>query len=123
MNDEQKMVIEFHQKFGFTINDTPTLVPYDLGQQRHYFTLREMDELLSAVVNNNLVGVADALADILYFVYGTAIVYGIDMEPIFREIHCSNMTKTPPPKSVGKAIKGESYSPPNIEPLLEAMKK
>src|SRR2546429_6004229 len=32
-------------------------------------------------------------SDLLYVVYGTAVSYGIDMNPVFREVHRSNMSK------------------------------
>jgi len=51
---------------------------------------------LALQINNNnvdLVGVADAIADISYVNYGAANAYGIDIEPIEDEVHASNMTK------------------------------
>lgn len=47
-------------------------------------------------INSNtpdIVGVADALADISYVNYGAANAYGIDLQPIEEEVHNSNMTK------------------------------
>ena len=41
----------------------------------------------------DLSGVADALADIVYVAYGTAHVYGIDLDAVLDEVHASNMTK------------------------------
>ena len=41
----------------------------------------------------DLIGVADALADIVYVAYGTAHVYGIDLDAVLDEVHASNMTK------------------------------
>jgi len=51
---------------------------------------------LSLKTNSNnvdLVGVADAIADISYVNYGAANAYGINIEPIEDEVHNSNMTK------------------------------
>jgi len=121
MNQEQLMVKEFHQKFGFTINDTPTQIDMSLGSVRHTHTLKEMDELLSAIATENLVEIADALGDVLYFIYGTGVAYGVDLEPVFAEIHRSNMTKERPDPTQyidAKAVKGKDYSPPDIESII-----
>lgn len=70
-----------------------------------------------------LQGAADAYADLLYVVYGAAIAYGLDMEPIFAEVQRSNMTKLfdgyKHPET-GKWIKGPKYSPANLKPIVDA---
>lgn len=95
----------------------------------------------------DIAGVADGMGDLHYVAYcGTALSFGIDMEPVFREIHRSNMSKLwqaseleqakrdYPEATVqdfggglyrllrtdGKTIKSPSYSPANIKPLLIA---
>lgn len=121
MNKEQRMVRDFHHKFGFTVNDKPTLIDDELSSVRFEHTLAEMDELENAMSLDDLEGVADALGDILYFIYGTAVAYGIDMEPVFNEIHKSNMSKERPSSTVyvdAKAVKGKDYKPPNILKIL-----
>ena len=96
--------------------------------------------------------VADALGDLLYVVLGSAVCCGIDIEPIFREIHRSNMSKLwtsrevleQLPKqhsyspglqadmdaktqcvknSAGKVIKSPSYSRANLEPIIREQLK
>ena len=37
--------------------------------------------------------IADALVDCQYFVDGTANAYGLDLEPLFDEVHIANMSK------------------------------
>jgi len=121
MNKEQRMVAEFHTKFGFTSNQYPTLINSELGLVRHHHTLKEMDELRSAIEKESLVAIADALGDLLYFIYGTGVAYGIDLEPVFAEIHRSNMTKERPHSTVyvdTKAVKGTDYSPPDISSII-----
>lgn len=117
MNKEQVMVREFHKKFGFTINEKPTIISSELGNVRQKHTLKELEELQEAMDSKDIVEIADALGDIQYFLYGTAVAYGIDMEPIFAEIHRSNMTKERPDPTQyidAKAVKGPNYSPPNL---------
>jgi len=124
MNKEQTMVKKFHRKFGFTINEIPTKIPVELGKIRHKHTLKEMGELEIAIHSQNLIKIADALGDLLYFVYGTAVAYGIDMEPVFLEIHRSNMTKERPfGGGDAKAAKGDNYTPPDLTSLLKEQSK
>jgi len=65
------------------------------------------------------VAVAKELADLLYVVYGTAVSCGIDMEPVFREVHRSNMSKVGGHKREdGKWVKPSTYSPARLELIL-----
>ncbi len=70
-----------------------------------------------------LIGAGDAFADLLYVVYGGAVAYGLDMDPIFAEVQRSNMSKLedghPDPVS-GKWIKGPKYSPAALAPIILA---
>lgn len=83
----------------------------------------ELEELDVAMVEENLVGVADALTDLLYVVYGAGIAYGIDLDKTFAEVHRSNMSKLGPDgkpilRADGKVLKPDTYQPPQLEPLL-----
>ena len=65
--------------------------------------------------------VAKELADLLYVVYGTAVSCGLDMAPVFREVHRSNMSKVGGHKRAdGKWVKPPSYSPAHLRPILAA---
>lgn len=70
----------------------------------------------------NLVAIADALADLTYVVLGAATAFGIDLEPIFEEVHKSNMTKLIDGafRADGKYVKGPSYTPANLTPIIQA---
>lgn len=84
----------------------------------------ETAELYINMLGHNLIGVADGLADLIYVVLGTAVEYGIDLEPIFNEVHRSNMTKVDGHlNEFGKWIKPDNYSPANLEPILIAQRK
>lgn len=72
--------------------------------------------------STNLIELADGLADLHYVAYcGTANAFGIDMEPIFKEVHYSNMSKFTDGyrRADGKWMKGPSYFPANIKPILD----
>src|SRR5437763_1365271 len=93
MTEEQAKVREYHQRFGCTVNDRPTWAGADEHRVRVALIEEELAELRNAGEARDLVEVADALADLLYAVYGAAVAYGIDLEPVFEEIHAANLTK------------------------------
>jgi len=69
-----------------------------------------------------LVELADALADSIYVIVGTAISFGIPINKVFAEVHRSNMTKSmlKDSKSIkGKTLKGDKFEPPKIREILE----
>lgn len=81
----------------------------------------EVQELRDALAAGDLVLTADALADIVYVVVGTAVVMDIPFDRVLAEVHRSNMTKLIPPVQVrhdGKIVKGPGYEPPRIAELL-----
>ena len=120
MNVAQEMVYEFHRKFEFTRNLVPTLIDTELGLIRHKHTLEEMEELRQAIESQNMIAIADALCDVLYFIIGTGVAYGIPLEAIFAEVHRSNMTKERPlGGGDAKAVKGKDYSPPDIASIIK----
>lgn len=98
----------------------------------HYVELliqNKSDELVQSMLDGDLVGVADGLADVLYVVIGTAIAYGIDIQEVFDEVHRSNLSKTVwseeeqrwliEKDEFGKGIKPPTYSPAEIEPIID----
>jgi predicted HAD superfamily Cof-like phosphohydrolase len=123
MNSEQQMVKEFHKMFGVLIRSSPSLVDDATQELRLRLIREEMGEFEKAANDKNLVKIADALADLLYVIYGTGVSYGIDLEPIFREVHESNMSKGDPDVRVlnGKIQKAKNYRPPDLKPILETM--
>lgn len=118
MRIAQELVEAFHEKMSYPVADTPTLVDLTLVEQRYNFIGEELEEYFDAAEQDDLPGIADAIADLLYVVLGTAAVHGIDMQPIFEEVHRSNMTKTPLDPVTKKGGKGLGYEPPRIAPLL-----
>ena len=71
-----------------------------------------------------MVGVADALTDILYVTYGAGAAFGIDLDKCFEEVHNSNMSKLdrkghPIYREDGKILKGPDYFEPNLEKIVK----
>lgn len=141
MNKWQQMVREFHENSGATINDKPTILSdkdqilrvkliEEEGKELAFdaFGWQEVYANAGKVIgftkgkSMDLVETADAIGDLLYVVLGTAVSCGIDIEPVFAEIHRSNMTKfiDGHRREDGKWIKGPSYEPANLKPIIDA---
>lgn len=119
------MVGEFHQVFDQKDATKPTLVPKNLGKLRYSLLLEENNEYLEAVEKDDLVGIADALGDQLYIIFGTVLKHGLQdkIEEVFKEIQRSNMSKLgtdgkPIYREDGKILKGPSYTKPDIASII-----
>ena len=124
MTDEQTMVQDFHRKFEILIQTAPTNLTDETKQLRVRLIQEEFDELKESMATGNLASVAKEMADLLYVVYGTAVSYGIDMKPVFQEVHRSNLSKVGGYKRAdGKWMKPPTYSPAKLEPILEAQRE
>ena len=124
MIDEQTMVQDFHRKFEILIQTAPTNLPDEIKQLRVRLIQEEFDELKESMATGNLASVAKEMADLLYVVYGTAVSYGIDMKPVFQEVHRSNLSKVGGYKrDDGKWMKPPTYSLAKLEPILEAQRE
>jgi predicted HAD superfamily Cof-like phosphohydrolase len=124
MTDEQRMVAEFHRAFGIAEAGSPQAPDEATGRLRERLIEEEFHELKEAFATGDVTAIAKELADLLYVVYGSAVSCGIDMEPIFREVHRSNMSKVGGHKREdGKWIKPVTYSPAVLEPILAQQEK
>ena len=115
------MVRAFHQKYGFPVNDRPQLRDKETSVFRYRLLREEFEEYTDAErmrTKPDLIEIADALADMVYVIYGTAITYGIDLDAVVAEVHRSNMTKTASGSTVKKVLKGPGYEPPAIAAIL-----
>lgn len=98
-------------------------VSLTVQQTRHDGTverLRSDDHKWPTSVYQSQIDAADALADLLYVVLGTAIAWGINLDAVFEEVHRSNMTKFIDGyrRDDGKWVKGPSYTPADIRAAL-----
>ncbi|GJL65298.1 MAG: hypothetical protein NPIRA05_02690 [Nitrospirales bacterium] len=123
VNKAQQMVLEFHQQFDIHVADQPTSPDEPTHTLRTRLIQEEFEELQEAMKTKDLPNIAKELADLLYVVYGTAVSFGIDMEPVFQEVHRSNMSKVGGHKREdGKWVKPPTYSPADIVHILESQK-
>lgn len=72
--------------------------------------------------NCNLAEAYDATLDLLVVTIGTANAMGLDIEPGWQEVIRSNNTKfiDGHRREDGKWVKGPSYSPAQLGPIIEA---
>ncbi len=114
MGPEQAMVQEFHQKYGAPWSSRPKMIGVKDRMRRARLIFTEAAEFIEAADKSDFVEMVDALADILVVTYGTAVEMGVDLEPVFAEVHRSNMSKDGGMDVGGKILKGPSFSPPDI---------
>lgn len=122
MTKEQKLVIQFMDFFKQEVKTKPELPDAATRRFRASLILEEAIETINALGFSvrqskdcpcsesgvrqpsfdlvdryfvpDLVGIIDGAADSHYVNYcGTALACGVDMEPVFEEVHSSNMTK------------------------------
>jgi len=120
MNQEQQMVHQFHERFGLVSHARPTIPGTNMHRLRTLLIEEELAEFRNATEAEDVVGVADALGDLLYVIYGAAEEYGIDLEPVFAEIHRANMSKDARAgcRADGKVCKGAGYEAPDIRHVV-----
>lgn len=116
-----EMVRQFHELFGQSDAPAPDITKH--RELRVRLIEEEFDELYDALNGNDVIGVADSLADLMYVVIGSALQWGIPLERVFAEVHRSNMTKQGGDKRAdGKILKGPNCSPPDLSFVLEGDK-
>lgn len=119
-----RAVADFHKAFGLPLALQPDpAVSQQLLNLRVSLLDEEASEFSVACMRRDIVGIADALADIVYVAYGSAISVGIDLDAVLREVHRSNMSKLdwsgrPIIRHDGKVLKSPRYSPPDLECVL-----
>jgi predicted HAD superfamily Cof-like phosphohydrolase len=112
----------FHRAFGQLVGTTPAFPDDATRKLRIKLIEEEFDELVAAEAADDLVEVADALADLVYVIVGTAVSYGIPLDDVFNEVQRSNMQKLWPDgvhtRADGKIEKPPTWTPPSIADVL-----
>ena len=143
-DDPEALVRRFHHVYGLPVRtDGPSLERESL-HMRMDLVAEEFAELVGAVYGararsaveqswqqarraddgaRDTVGAADALADLVYVVYGMALETGIDLAAVLAEVQRSNMSKLgadgrPVYRQDGKVLKGPGYLPPDVAAVL-----
>ena len=109
----------FMKTFGQEVKEKPSFSTEKINQLRLNLISEELEELKEAMVNKDLLEVADALTDILYVTYGAGHAFGINLDKCFKEVQNSNMSKLgidnkPIYNEFGKVMKGPNYFKPDL---------
>ena len=117
-------VAAFYKACNIPVFNIPT-IPADVRKALLIKLIDEavIDELLPAMYAGDIVEIADAIADSIYVLIGTALEYGIPLDAIWAIVQRSNMQKADP--TTGKCITradGKILKPAGWKPPTEAIK-
>lgn len=102
------------------IGTVPKVPSDDVCLLRSRLVLEEYEEFEWAMDLDKIPEMADAIADLIYVLLGTAIAYGIDMRPVWAEVQRSNLSKAGGERRAdGKVQKPAGFTPPDIAGILE----
>jgi predicted HAD superfamily Cof-like phosphohydrolase len=123
----QANVAEFHERFGVRNGVAPsnTLLTDEDTLLRVRLLVEEFAEYINAVLDGDLVEIADGLTDIDYILNGTSAMHGFNIDDLHEEVHASNMSKLgadgePIFREDGKVLKSDQYFRPDIRGELSA---
>lgn len=140
------MVRQFHEIYQVPVATGAPSVARDRVHMRMALIAEEFAELVAAIYGEragarveaaftaavaeddgarDAVGAADALADLVYVVYGMALECGTPLPAVLAEIHASNLSKpgadgAPILREDGKVLKGPGYVPPDVAAVLRS---
>lgn len=90
------LVAEFHRTFKHPILKEPGIPSEDRCKLRVALLAEELKELEVAILEKDIVEVADALCDLQYVLSGAILEFGLGdkFQALFNEVQRSNMSKT-----------------------------
>jgi len=93
--DSLNQVAEFHRTFNAPILDIPQIPSEQRCELRVSLLQEELNELSQAIKDNDIVEIADALADLQYVLSGAVLEFGLGDKfvELFNEVQRSNMSK------------------------------
>lgn len=114
-------VRQFTEAMGQPLDVEPTP---ELAMLRQSLILEEAKEVSAELLRPQIdkAALTKELSDLLYVVYGTALAFGLPLDPAFNRVHESNMSKLVDGKPLyredGKVLKGPNYQPPVLDDLF-----
>lgn len=93
--DSLNQVAEFHKTFKHPILANPTIPDENRCKLRVALIAEELKELEVAILDKDIVDVADALCDLQYVLSGAILEFGLGekFKALFDEVQRSNMSK------------------------------
>lgn len=93
--DALNLVAEFHHTFKHPVLSSPSIPEEDRCKLRVALLSEELKELEVAILEKDIVGVADALCDLQYVLSGAILEFGLGekFKALFEEVQRSNMSK------------------------------
>lgn len=123
VNDLVGDVEAFHQGCGTVDPQRPSIPDVAKRDLRIKLIKEEVHETVMAMLDGDMVEIADGLADIVYVCIGAALSYGIPFYSVWREVQRSNMAKFVDGKVIRRAdnkiLKPEGWTPPDIASVLK----
>jgi len=143
-DDPEALVRRFHHVYGLPVQTDGASLERKSLHMRMSLIAEEFVELVGAVYGQaaragaesgyhravavddgtrDTVEAADALADLVYVIYGMALETGIDLPAVLAEVQRSNMSKLgadgkPIYREDGKVLKGPGYFAPDVAEVL-----
>jgi predicted HAD superfamily Cof-like phosphohydrolase len=125
MQSLMRDVARFHKACDVPVHNVPHIPPADRKALRIKLIKEEVNkELLPALEEDDLAGIADGMADSIYVIVGAALEYGIPLEVVWLAVQRANMAKVDPTtgkvlkRENGKILKPKSWTPPDIQAIL-----
>lgn len=93
--DALNLVADFHKTFKHPIVETPSIPAENRCKLRVALLAEELKELEVAILEKDMVGIADALCDLQYVLSGAILEFGLGekFKALFEEVQRSNMSK------------------------------
>jgi len=104
---------------------TGTNQPFTMQSQLYMDLIKEeFSELGQAFREFDKVEIADACADLIWVIEGLCLTLGIPLQQVWDEVARSNHSKISETGKIvkridGKVLKPDTYSPPNIKPIIK----
>lgn len=93
--DALNLVADFHKTFKHPILSQPAIPEENRCRLRVALLAEELKELEVAILEKDIVGIADALCDLQYVLSGAILEFGLGdkFKALFEEVQRSNMSK------------------------------
>ncbi len=119
-------VATFHAATDTPVATKPGFPSKERRELRRSLIREEVAEFIRAEYTNDLLEVADSLADMIYVIVGTALEYGVPLHNVWAEVQRANMAKVDPKtgkvrkREDGKVLKPSGWSPPDIKKAMKS---